>query len=84
MTWKRIVLLVVAALAVLFGVAVWKIGGPSMLLGMLRYDERREGTFKVGDKAPDVSLVRLDGKGRVELARSFGRRPMVLVFGSYT
>ena len=84
MTWKRIVLLIVAALAVLFGVAVWKIGGPSMLLGMLRYDERREGSFRVGDRAPDVSLVKLDGTGWTSLAGSFGRRPVVLVFGSYT
>ena len=84
MTWKRALLAIAAVVAGLAGFAVWKMGGPGMLLGMLRYDERREGSFKVGDRAPDVSLVRLDGKGRVELARSFGRRPLVLIFGSYT
>lgn len=84
MSGKRLLLIVVAAVAVLCGFAVWKIGGPGMLLGMLRYDERREGSFKVGDRAPDVSLVRLDGAGRESLLKRVGSRPLVLILGSYT
>jgi hypothetical protein len=84
MPWKRVLLIAAAAVAVLLGVALWMIGGPSMLLGMLRYDERREGAFKPGDPAPDVSLVRPEGRGRVNLADHFGKRPLVIIFGSYT
>lgn len=81
----RSILLVVAGVLVA-GAAfmVWMIGGPSMVLGMLRYDERKEGKYVVGDAAPDVSLVRPDGSGRVAMATLIGRRPLVLIFGSYT
>jgi peroxiredoxin len=51
---------------------------------MLLYDQRREGTLKVGDPAPDVTLVGLDGTSEVKLASLFGTRPLVLVFGSFT
>jgi hypothetical protein len=57
--------------------------GPRNLVGMLRYDSRRTGKLKVGDRAPDVELVGLDG-GRRRLSESIGARPLVLVFGSYT
>jgi hypothetical protein len=83
MTWKR-ALLAVAVLFVAFAAfAVWKIGGPSMVLGMLRYDQRQEGKLQVGDRAPDVVLARLNG-GSVRLSEFVGKRPLVLVFGSYT
>ena len=39
----------------------YMIGGPRNLVGMLRYDQRQEGTLKVGDRAPDVGLLALDG-----------------------
>ncbi len=63
--------------------AVFRIG-PRNVVGMLRYDQREEGTLKVGNAAPDVSLVALDGRTRVPLAASVGDKPLVLVFGSYT
>ena len=69
-----------------FGAAaffVWKIG-PRNIIGMLRYDQREEGTLLVGHAAPDVSLVALDGVTRTPLATSIGDKPLVLVFGSYT
>ena len=53
-------------------------------VGQVRYDQRQEGTLRVGHRAPDVSLVALDGKTRVPLAASIGEKPLVLVFGSYT
>jgi peroxiredoxin len=40
--------------------------------------------LKLGQPAPDVSLVSLDGKTRVRLVDSTGGKPLVLVFGSYT
>jgi peroxiredoxin len=51
---------------------------------MLRYDTRQEGKLKVGDRAPDVALLALDGKTPVKLSEKLGGRPTVLVFGSFT
>ena len=81
----RTILLVLAGVLVAAAAfMVWMIGGPSMVLGMLRYDERKEGNYRVGDAAPDVSLVAPDGSKRVAMASLIGRRPLVLIFGSYT
>ena len=58
--------------------------GPRNVWGMLRYDQREEGTLAVGDTAPDVALVALDGTARVQLLERLGGKPLVLVFGSFT
>ena len=60
------------------------VGGPRNLIGMIRYDQREEGRLKVGDKAPDVTLLALDGKTPVKLSERLGGKPTVLVFGSFT
>ena len=39
---------------------------------------------QVGDIAPDFTLPIHDGTGNVTLSDSFGKRPVVLVFGSFT
>jgi hypothetical protein len=45
----------------------------------------RAGTLDLGDPAPDFSLLKLDKSERVRLsAFTEQRRPVVLVFGSYT
>ncbi len=44
----------------------------------------RRGTLSEGDQAPDFSLQTLDHKTRLTLSEHRGRRPVVLVFGSYT
>jgi hypothetical protein len=58
--------------------------GPRNLIGIARYDTRREGELKVGDRAPRVELVALDGASRVQLGEQLHGRPLVLVFGSFT
>jgi hypothetical protein len=58
--------------------------GPRNVLGMIRYDQRKEGSLRVGDAAPDVELVALDAARRLRLKDSVGGKPLVLVFGSYT
>lgn len=68
---------------ILVSAMVWKIG-PNNIIGMVRYDQREEGNLKVGDAAPDVTLVALDGKTPVRLRDRMGGKPLVLVFGSYT
>lgn len=39
---------------------------------------------KLGDAAPDFTLPKHDGTAQVTLSDSFGKRPVVLVFGSFT
>lgn len=76
--------LVALSVVVLAGaVLAWQIG-PSNIVGMLLYDQRREGALVVGDRAPDVKLAKLDGSGDVRLAEFIGGKPLVIVFGSFT
>jgi len=39
---------------------------------------------KQGDAAPDFTLKHLDGKSKVRLSSFRGKRPVALIFGSYT
>jgi hypothetical protein len=81
--WKKAllaVLVLVAAAAA--AVVAWM--GPRNVIGMLRYDQRREGSLRVGEPAPDVVLSALDGQRQVRLRDSIGPRPLVLIFGSFT
>jgi hypothetical protein len=84
--WKKVVKRI--ALAVLsLGVAagafmVYQIG-PRNVIGMLRYDQRRDGDLKVGDRAPEFELMSLDGKTRHALIGD-RTKPTVLIFGSFT
>jgi hypothetical protein len=45
---------------------------------------RPEGSLMVGDPAPDFDLSIQGGKGRVRLSSFKNRKPVALVFGSYT
>ena len=83
--FKWVVLVLAVLLVAAVALAAWKMGGPRNLVGFLRYGtQRTEGTLKVGDRAPEVSLVALDGKTDVRLAGLANGKPLVLVFGSYT
>jgi hypothetical protein len=44
----------------------------------------RAGHLRVGDPAPDFSLLKLDKTERVQLSALNKQQPVVLVFGSYT
>lgn len=79
---RRVLLGILLLLLVAGGVFAWQIG-PRNIIGMLRYDQRREGKLKVGDAAPDVVLAKLDG-GEAHLSDYVGGQPLVLVFGSFT
>jgi ferric-dicitrate binding protein FerR (iron transport regulator) len=80
----RRTLLGLVGLVVLAAAAFLWVVGPRNVMGMLRYDQRREGDLRVGVPAPDVSLVALDGRTPVRIADSIGQQPLVIVFGSYT
>ena len=79
--WKKIVLAIVALVVAAAAFMVWKIG-PRNVVGMIRYDQRREGDLKVGDRAPAAMLVALDGTSRQPMLGA--GKPTVLVFGSFT
>jgi hypothetical protein len=61
-------------------------GGPRGAYGMVRYalPHMHRGTLKVGDDAPDASVLALDGTSRFHIREKTGGRPLVIVFGSYT
>jgi hypothetical protein len=80
---RRKILLGAAALGVLAVSVPVVLIGPRNLLGMWRYDIRAEGKYQVGDPAPDVDLLDLEGRP-VHLKERLAGRPLVLVFGSFT
>jgi hypothetical protein len=61
-------------------------GGPRDAIQMVRFalPYMHLGNLKVGDGAPDVQLMALDGQTRFNLREHLTGRPMVLVFGSFT
>jgi hypothetical protein len=77
----------VAALALMavIGLSVMA-GGLRGAYGMVRYalPHMHRGTLRVGDDAPDASLLALDGTTRFHIRERTGGRPLVIVFGSYT
>ena len=83
--WKRILIvggLLLVALAA--GAVIW-MGGPRFVIGLATYGRQaRAGDLEVGDPAPVVSLVGLDGTTGRSLDEWIGPRPLVLVFGSFT
>jgi len=81
--FKKALLGVLGLVLVAAAIFVAKMG-PRNVLGMIRYDQRREGALRVGDRAPDLALLELDGTQAVPLAQQLGGRPTVLVFGSFT
>jgi hypothetical protein len=81
---KKISIVLAALALIALGAFTYMVGGPRNLIGMLRYDQREEGTLKVGDRAPDVGLISLDGKTPVRLSEHLGGQPTVLIFGSFT
>jgi hypothetical protein len=77
---------VVAILLIGYGVLSHLMGGPRDVYGFLRYalPQWHRGDLRVGDRAPDVRLISLDGQSAFYLHEHIGSHPLVLVFGSYT
>lgn len=59
-------------------------GAPGEVNTPPAFGERKKDTLKVGDLAPDFSLPLVKGKGEVKLSSLRGKKPVVLIFGSYT
>jgi hypothetical protein len=58
------------------------LGGLVLAIG--QREQPREGDLKVGDKAPTFQLKALGKDEWYDLSASLGKRPIVLIFGSYT
>ncbi len=76
-------ILVLGALLLVAATSAAAYIGPRNVIGMLRYDQRREGSLKVGDRPRDVALLNLDG-GHVQFLDRVGAKPTVLILGSFT
>lgn len=83
--WKWILVLLGLLLGAYLVLAHF-MGGPRDVYGFLRYalPQWREGNLHVGDRAPDARVFSLDGKQALYLRDWIGKRPLVLIFGSYT
>ena len=60
---------------------------PAAAAEVARILAREQDGIAVGDPAPDFELPRLPGPhgaGNVRLSDHFGKRPVALIFGSYT
>lgn len=84
--WKWTALILAVILIAGYGVLSHMMGGPRDVYGFLRYalPQWRNGDLHVGDAAPNVRLLTLDGRTTFHLSDRIGPRPLVLVFGSYT
>ncbi len=86
MRWKK-PLLIVLGLVIGLGIPGYFVVRHAITHAWIRYGEydiRTEGTLKVGDLAPNLTLQRADGEGSLSLAEAYAVHPLVLVFGSYT
>jgi len=71
-----------------FAHAMARIPGPVAFLALpfeTLWTRARAGELQKGDLSPDFSLTKLDKSGSIQLsALTAERRPVVLIFGSYT
>lgn len=69
-----------------FGAIMAKMPMPAFLVLPFEtlWMDARAGHLRIGDAAPDFTLKTPDGSAQVQLASFQGKKPVVLVFGSYT
>jgi hypothetical protein len=86
LVWKWVLGVVLVLLVGAFAGLSFMAGSPKDAYGMVRYalPHMHRGSLKVGDDAPDASLVALDGDQRFHIRERTGAKPLVLVFGSFT
>ncbi len=59
-------------------------GRPGEIITPAAKGERQKDTLKVGDPAPDFTLPELKGNREITLSSFRGKKPVVLIFASYT
>ena len=79
------ILLIVLAVVLVVAAGAFFYVGPRNVIGILTYGQQaRDGDLEIGDAAPGVQVVALDGSSQRPLTDWVGMRPLVLVFGSFT
>lgn len=69
-----------------FGAIMSRVPGPAMMVLPFKplWNSARSGHLRIGDAAPDFTLPMAHGDRLVTLSDEYRRKPVVLVFGSYT
>lgn len=71
-----------------FGHVMARVPGPVAFMVLpfeTLWTQARRGTLQIGDAAPDFTLTKIDKSGQVQLsALTAQKKPVVLIFGSYT
>ena len=69
-----------------FGAFMAHVPPPAMMVVPFRplWMSARAGTLQPGEMAPDFSLPVLNGDRKVTLSEEYRKKPVVLIFGSYT
>jgi hypothetical protein len=77
---------ILAIVVVAFAGLSFMAGSPRDVYGLVRYalPHMHRGKLHLGEDAPDVRLLALDGSNHFHLRERTGKRPLVLIFGSYT
>jgi hypothetical protein len=70
----------------IFGAVMAKVPGPAFMILPFQtlWMSARAGHLQLGDAAPDFTLKTLDGSAQVRLSAFKYKKPVVLIFGSYT
>jgi hypothetical protein len=84
--WKWTLGIFLGLLVVAFAGLSFMAGSPKDVYGMVRYafPHMHRGKLRVGEDAPDVRLLALNGSSHFHLRERTGSRPLVVIFGSYT
>ena len=84
--WKWALGSFLGVLVLAFAGLSFMAGSPKDVYGMVRYafPHMHRGKLHVGEDAPDVRLLALDGSNHFHLRERTGSRPLVVIFGSYT
>ena len=84
--WKWTLGSILALLVIAFAGLSFMAGSPKDVYGMVRYafPHMHRGKLRLGDDAPDVKLLALDGANHFHLRERTGAKPLIVVFGSYT
>jgi len=77
---------ILGILVIAFAGLSFMAGSPKDVYWMVRYafPHMHRGKLRLGDDAPDVKLLALDGFQPFHLRERTGAKPLVVVFGSYT
>jgi hypothetical protein len=84
--WKWMLGSILGLLVLAFAGLSFMAGSPKDVYGLVRYalPHMHRGKLHVGEDAPDVKLLGLDGSSHFHLRERTGTKPLVVIFGSYT